>query len=195
MTTNEAIRTYASYVIYKGKAALSVKVIPPSYSSLSSHSRIISREGGLLLEFAPVGSIPREYDWTKKTTFLLDATECGDILSIHQQKSNSVEFVHDPNANSDKAGQINKKFRMIPTPDGNGYFLTLQVNDKSTQSGPITYSLPITHGELHVLNRLMEYILPYLLGFTEVWNNPGLGEFIEPIPTPAPAPVWKKITQ
>ncbi len=93
--TNNDMKTFASYVVYKGKSAVSVKVIPPSYSSVGSKSRSVSRTGALLFEFAPVGATPREYDWTRKTSFSLSPTECGDVLVMDLAKG--VEFFHDPN--------------------------------------------------------------------------------------------------
>ena len=51
-------RTYSSYVVYKGRAACSFKIVPPTYSVMGdSSSRIVSREGGMLLEIAPTGII------------------------------------------------------------------------------------------------------------------------------------------
>ena len=92
-------RTFAQYSIYKGKGAIAIKPIPPTYTTAASGSQVLSREGALFFEVAPIGSKPREYDWSKKETFSLCATECGDILhGLHSRGSNSdhIEFFHDP---------------------------------------------------------------------------------------------------
>ena len=88
-------RTYTGYNIYKGKAALNIKPIPPSFSKSGKSGRTVSREGSLLLEFAPVGSNPREYNWNQKVTFSLSVSECGEILAMDRTKA--LEFLHDPN--------------------------------------------------------------------------------------------------
>jgi hypothetical protein len=45
-------RTFASYVVYKSKAAVSLKAIPPTFQPVGTRSRNVAREGGLLFEFA-----------------------------------------------------------------------------------------------------------------------------------------------
>ena len=44
---SEEARTFSSYVIYKGKAALAVKPIPPTFAPGKSgqNSRVLSRQG------------------------------------------------------------------------------------------------------------------------------------------------------
>jgi len=80
---NKNSLTFASYVIYKGKGAVSIKIITPTLTPLSQGSRQVTKAGGLFFEFAPsVGQ--REYDWSRKGTFLLDVTECGTVLSLEK---------------------------------------------------------------------------------------------------------------
>lgn len=50
--------TFANYVVYKGKGAVAVKIIPPTYQ-VSTKTKVVTREGVLLLEFALIGSQPR----------------------------------------------------------------------------------------------------------------------------------------
>lgn len=87
----------AGYNVYKGKAALSVKPIPAKFTTSPQGYRSVEREGSLFVEIAPVGSVPREYDWSQKITFALNATECGELL-VTQDFSKALEFVHDPGA-------------------------------------------------------------------------------------------------
>ena len=101
-------RTFANYVIYKSKAAVALKVIPPTYQT-TGRSKTVSREGGLLFEFA-LSSGPKEYDWLKKGTFLLAAAECGELL-VMDSTSERLEFFHDPNMGGENAGQITKKLK------------------------------------------------------------------------------------
>ena len=73
--SNERELVFSSYVIYKSKAAVAVKCISPTFTSKGTSGKSLSREGGLLFEFAASTGAPREYDWSKKVTFLLDVTE------------------------------------------------------------------------------------------------------------------------
>ena len=99
MSDSSKLRVNAVYGIYKGKCAMTVKVIPPNFEALpSGRSRVVSRNGVLFFEFAPFGSQPREYDWTRKATFSLGVTELGEIVRL--KETATVEFMHDPNAGS-----------------------------------------------------------------------------------------------
>lgn len=166
-----AERTYASYVIYKSKAAVSIKAIPASFESVPSKfggiSRVVSREGGLFMEFAS-SSGPREYDWSRKGTFLLTATECGDLLML-DRTSTGLEFFHDPNMGSQSMGQVTKKVKFATAPDGKGLFLSLAVNDKSTQSA--AYSVPVSWAELQVMKSIVQFSIPYFLGFDQALGS------------------------
>ena len=97
-------RSFANYVIYKSRAAVAVKVIPPTFqlSGATGKSRSVSREGGLLFEFA-LSSGPKEYDWGKKGTFLLSAAECGEMILFDASKP-GMELFHDPSMGAPNAG-------------------------------------------------------------------------------------------
>lgn len=190
--------TFASYVVYKGKGAVTLKAIAPSYTSLSNKARNVAREGGLLLEFA-LASGQREYNWAKKGTFLLDVNECGTLLyNINQvqlgsKNNDAVEFLHDPNIGTPDAGKTNKKLRWVKMSDG--VFITLQVTDKSGQTPQVTtYTLPLSWGEIEVIKTLISYCIPRFLAFDKVWDNPGLSlpPGVMP-PNPPPAPEWKSL--
>ena len=183
--------TFASYVIYKGKGAASIKLIPPSFAPVTggSGSLIVDKQGGMLLELASATS-PREYDWQKKGTFLLDVTECGELVSMDPRVG--CEFFHDPNLNDQsKSGQISKRMSWKPSQDGRGMFLSLVVNDKQQQgaAASTTFSVPVTWAELEVVRSVSRYAIPMFLGFGGVWNNPSLGQGELPPPPPS-APVY-----
>ncbi|KZV58766.1 DNA-binding protein p24 [Dorcoceras hygrometricum] len=58
-------RVYVGYTIYKGKAALAVEPRPPEFSPLESGAFKLSKEGFILLQFAPAAGV-RQYDWSRK---------------------------------------------------------------------------------------------------------------------------------
>ena len=197
-------RTFASYVIYKSKGAASVKLIPPSFVAVaggSGGSRIVDKQGGLLFELA-LSTSPREYDWQKKGTFLLDPTECGELIVM--ERGVGAEFFHDPGlADPSRSGQISKRMTWKPSQDGRGMFLSLQVTDKQQQqqkagpgpgagagAGTQSFSIPVTWAELEVVRSVCRYALPMMLGFHEVWANPPMGVPGDLPPPPAAAPLW-----
>lgn len=95
-------RAFASYVVYKSKAAVSIKIIPPTFIPAGANAKKLSREGGLFFEFA-LAAGPKEYDWGKKGTFLLSAAECGEMLLLAQGKP-GMELFHDPNMGAANSG-------------------------------------------------------------------------------------------
>jgi hypothetical protein len=159
------IRTYAEYGVFKGKGAMKVKIVAPTFQMIGPYSRTISREGGLLLEFAKtIGT--REYDWNNKGTFLLDVTECGGLLTIDRA---GAEFVHDPNMGSPLQSQITKKVKILPMEDGKGLFFSLAVTDKQNPNANLAISIPVSWAEFEVIRKIIEYGMPRFLGFDQIW--------------------------
>lgn len=107
--SDSGVRTYSSFSVYKGKCALTVKVIPPTFSMISPTGRRVDRDGTMLFEFAPVGNAAREYDWNRKSTFSLSPTECGEFLAM--DVSTGVDFFHDPKMGGNEAGNDIKRYR------------------------------------------------------------------------------------
>lgn len=172
--SNERELVFSSYVIYKSKAAVAVKCISPTFASKGTSGKSLSREGGLLFEFAASTGAPREYDWSKKVTFLLDVTECGTINYSSRNKY-SCEFIHDPFMGQSNSGQIIKKLTYTPDKNNNGIFLGISVIDKqnSKESGTML-SVPLAWGEIEVITSIINYSIPKFLGFDLIWTNPGL---------------------
>jgi len=184
---------YTGYNIYKGKGSIAIKVIPPTWTQQQgTKSYVLSREGGLLFEFAPSTTI-REYDWSKKTTFFLSATECGEVLN---RGATGCEFLHDPGAQSDSAGQITKKMKWSPTPDQKGIYVGLTVNDKSNPESASQISLPVSWSEFMVIDSLIRFCIPRFLGFDQCFPPPGTvyaGSKDEAVPLPPSAPAYRSL--
>jgi hypothetical protein len=182
----ETTRSFVRYPIYKGKCALAVRPIPPSFSPAGASSRNLDKEGGILVELAPVSGA-RTYDWSKKATFLLDPTECGSVVSMDITKD-TVEFFHDPNMGSEKQGDISKRLQIYKSPDGKAVFVSLYVKDKS--DAPKSYVIPLTFPEFYVLRRLIDFSIPRLLGFDCIWGGDNV---VANTVTPSGPPAWKVI--
>jgi hypothetical protein len=186
-------RQFTSYVVYKGKAAMSVKLLGPTWENVANKGQTVAREGGMYLEFAPAAGGPRSYDWNKKQTFLMSATECGGLLAGFNE---GIEFLHDPNAQGPQAGLITKRLKWAPMQDKKGLFVTLAVTSKQAAgpssigtaaagAGSAMLSVPVSWGEFVVIENVMKYAIPKFLGFDTVWKQaPSL--FDAPAPPPAP---------
>lgn len=114
------------------------------------------------------------------------------MLLLQEDSKNGIEFVHDPNMGGELSGQITKKVKILPTPDGRGYFLTLMVSDKSQGSGTSTFSIPVTRSEFRVIQEILTFAIPRILGFDQIWRSGGLP--MNEMPQPPDAPVWKRLT-
>jgi len=158
-------RAFADFKVYKGKAALSMRPIRPTWKRLPDGGASIDRTGTMLLEFAPVGSVERQYDWSKKQTFAMSASEIGTVVAAPNTKN---EFFHDPGKGRTVEGMVHKVLRVEPTPDGKGYFFSVNVTDKA--NGNSNISIPLSIGEFFVFKTLCEYALPRLMGFDELFN-------------------------
>ncbi|XP_004514779.1 single-stranded DNA-binding protein WHY1, chloroplastic-like [Cicer arietinum] len=154
-------RVYVGHSIYKGKAALTITPRPPEFMPLDSGAYKISRDGYLLLQFAPsVG--PRQYDWNRKQVFSFSVVEMGTVISLGSRES--CEFFHDPSKGKSDEGKVRKVLKVEPFPDGSGFFFNLSVQNKIVNVDE-SITIPITKAELAVLSTIFKFIMPYLLGW------------------------------
>ncbi|TYG36650.1 hypothetical protein ES288_D13G080500v1 [Gossypium darwinii] len=160
-------RFYVGHSIYKGKAALTVEPRAPEFVPLDSGAFKISREGFVLLQFAPAAGV-RQYDWSRKQVFSLSVTEIGTLISLGLRES--CEFFHDPFKGKSDEGKVRKVLKVEPLPDGSGHFFNLGVQNKLLNVDENVY-IPITRGEFTVLKSAFSFILPYLLGWHAFANS------------------------
>lgn len=158
------LHTFASYAVRKSKAAMSIKPIAPTFKATAA-SRLVEKEGSFLLEFAGATE-GRAYDWANKQVFALKVSELGDLLAL--ERSKSIEFVHDPTAFADHADKPVRRLKISPTSEGNGVFWTLQVSAKGSAQA-ISYTVPVTWGEMEVVKACAQTCIPRMLGFDKVF--------------------------
>ncbi|KAF3449016.1 hypothetical protein FNV43_RR09740 [Rhamnella rubrinervis] len=121
-TGSTAGKIFAPYTIFKGKAALSVTLVLPTFTKLESGNLVVDRCGSMLLKFLPaIGE--RKYDSERRHNFCLSATEVGSLISLGAD--DSCEFFHDPSMLSSNAGQVRKSLSIKPHGNGSGYFVSL----------------------------------------------------------------------
>ncbi|CAI9092712.1 OLC1v1028030C1 [Oldenlandia corymbosa var. corymbosa] len=154
-------KVFVGYSVYKGKAALAVDPRPPEFLPLDSGAFKVSKEGYVLLQFAPSAGT-RQYDWSRKQVFSLSVTEMGSIISLGPK--DSCEFFHDPFKGKSDEGRVRKVLKVEPLPDGSGHFFNLSVQNKLVNVDESIY-IPITKAELAVLVSAFNFVLPYLLGW------------------------------
>nr|VDD38285.1 unnamed protein product [Brassica oleracea] len=155
-------RFYVGHSIYKGKAALTIEPRAPEFVALESGAFKLSKEGFLLLQFAPAAGV-RQYDWSRKQVFSLSVTEIGNLVSLGPKES--CEFFHDPNkGKGSDEGKVRKVLKVEPLPDGSGRFFNLSVQNKLLNVDESVY-IPITKAEFAVLISAFNFILPHLIGW------------------------------
>ncbi|KAM1521175.1 hypothetical protein ACFX14_011595 [Malus domestica] len=165
--TGMAPRIYVGHSIYKGKAALTVEPKAPEFTPLDSGAFKLSREGFVLLQFAPAAGV-RVYDWSRKQVFSLSVTEIGSLVSLGSKES--LEFFHDPFKGKSDEGKVRKVLKVEPLPDGSGHFFNLGVQNKLINLDESIY-IPITRAEFAVLKSAFNFILPYILGWHAYANS------------------------
>ncbi|KAI4384238.1 hypothetical protein MLD38_002419 [Melastoma candidum] len=154
-------RVFVGHSIYKGKAALTVEPRAPEFYSLDSGAYKLSKEGFLMLQFAPASGV-RVYDWSKKQVFSLSVVEIGTLIGLGAR--DSCEFFHDPFKGRSDEGKIRKVLKIEPLPDGSGHFFNLSVQNKMLNLDESIY-IPVTKAEFTVLVSAFKFILPYLIGW------------------------------
>eukprot|EP00899_Mesostigma_viride_P007000 jgi/Mesvir1/16300/Mv14228-RA.1 len=163
-------RAFVQYQIYKGKSALSVKAIHPTFRELQDGNIVLEKQGSLLLEFSQaVSGRPgeRKYDWANKLAFALSPAEMGGLLhdldSAVGQRG-PIEFIHDPNIGTQDGGLVFKTLRISefkePTKD---MYFALEMREKN--KAPINIGIAITYGELMVFKESVRFLLSYLMGW------------------------------
>ncbi|KAH7570148.1 hypothetical protein JRO89_XS05G0058500 [Xanthoceras sorbifolium] len=162
-------RVYVGHSIYKGKAALTVEPRAPEFVSLDSGAIKLSKEGFVLLQFAPAVGV-RQYDWSRKQVFSLSVTEIGTLVGLGARES--CEFFHDPFKGRSEEGKVRKVLKVEPLPDGSGHFFNLSVQNKLINLDENIY-IPITKAEFAVLVSAFNFILPYFLDMEETMNGTG----------------------
>ncbi|KAI4339367.1 hypothetical protein MLD38_024318 [Melastoma candidum] len=154
-------RVFVGHSIYKGKAALTVEPRAPEFIPLDSGAYKLSKEGFVLLQFAPAAGT-RVYDWNKKQVFSLSVTEIGTIIGLGTR--DSCEFFHDPFKGRSDEGKVRKVLKVEPLPDGSGHFFNLSVQNKMLNLDESIY-IPVTKAEYTVLVSAFNFLLPYLIGW------------------------------
>ncbi|PKI55068.1 hypothetical protein CRG98_024534 [Punica granatum] len=168
-------RIFAPYTVYKGKAALSLTPVLPTFTKLESGNGLrVDRRGNMMMKFWPaIGE--RKYDWEKRQLFALSATEIGAFISLGP--TDSCEFFHDPSMKTSNAGQVRKSLSIKPHQDGSGYFISLSVVNNLLKSMD-RITVPVTTAEFAVMKTACSFALPHIMGWDRYTSHqrPRVGE-------------------
>ncbi|KAJ9525533.1 hypothetical protein QJQ45_003080 [Haematococcus lacustris] len=148
-------KCFADFAIYKGKGAVQMKPVPPSWSRTDGPrgpKLVLSREGVLMMEFANVMQGQSDYDLTGRPS---DA---------------GVEFFHDSGKSNAAQAGITKRLKLIYGQDLSSMLLTVtQSNAQENKNTQVT--VPITRAEFVVIKALANHLIPRLLGFDVVLSD------------------------
>ncbi|KAL2520321.1 Single-stranded DNA-binding protein WHY2 [Forsythia ovata] len=163
-----AAKIFAPYSITRGKLHFLPPLLPPTFSKLESGGFRVDRRGVIALTFWPaVGE--RKYDWDKRQTFALSATEIGSLISLGSK--DSCEFFHDPSMLSSNAGQVRKSFSIKAHDNGGGYFISLSVVNNILKTND-RFVVPVTTAEFAVMRTVFNFALPHIMGWDHYTNQP-----------------------
>eukprot|EP00798_Chlamydomonas_sp_ICE-L_P021232 gene21232-28148_t len=160
-----ASKAFAKYCVYKGKAALQMTIIPPTWSGTQKGNFYVEKEGKLMLRFAPIGANPsgtnvgqRNYDWSANLCFAMSPNEMGMFLT----EKTVFEAFHDPNKGKAGEGSQTKSLKLSPSGNNDGafFFIFMQNGTKAAK-----VMIPLGPSELAVIKSLVNYALPRVLGF------------------------------
>lgn len=164
---NASARKFASYTVFKGKAALSISPILPNFTKIESGGSRVKKNGSVMLTFFPaVGQ--RQYDYSKKQLFALSPTEVGSLISLGSAES--CEFFHDPSMKSSHEGQVKKSLSITPLGNDNGYFVNITVLN-NVQKTNERLSVPVTKAEFAVMRTALSYALPHIMGWDQALTS------------------------
>ncbi|EMS58919.1 hypothetical protein TRIUR3_12734 [Triticum urartu] len=104
----------------------------------------------------------------RKDVFSLSVWEMGTLLTLGL--TDSCEFFHDPFKGRSDEGKVRKVLKVEPTPDGNGRFFNLSVQNRLLNVDENIY-IPITKGEYAVIVSTFNYIIPHIMGWSTFTNS------------------------
>ncbi|CAK0784950.1 hypothetical protein CVIRNUC_008155 [Coccomyxa viridis] len=180
--STQAKPVYANFSVYKGKAALSLRVRKPRWTEMGEGGFNLERPGALMLELAPVSpesansTGSRSYIWDRKQTFMLSPMELGGLIEAVTDKKPMKELFHDPGkGRPGDGGKISKTLTLQLLGEKGDWFLGLDVKDATNRENSVKLGLPITGAELHTMKTLSEFLIPRLVGWDEVLAVPDVG--------------------
>ncbi|KAL2349291.1 hypothetical protein Fmac_003291 [Flemingia macrophylla] len=167
-------KVYVGYSIYTLKGVITVTPRPPEFEQKNSGAFAVSREGYVLLQFAPsYGGDEVVYNWNQKEVFALSVSEMATLINLGAR--GSCEFLHETMKPKSDEYEVRKVLKVEPILDASGHLLILSVQKKHENEDmnkiEKNISIPVVRAELAVLRSTFNYIMPYLLGWNAFANS------------------------
>jgi hypothetical protein len=180
-------RVFAEFTLFKNTGCLGVSPVAPVFAPVQGgmgDAQKVERQGVMMLKFVPpVGGGELGYLWAEKQHFALSAVECGELLTITPGTKKELTFIHDPNLREPESnGEMAKKLRIAPMQHSQGDMGFIYA------APGFELMVPVSSAEFRVMQSLINFSLPKLLGFDAVFE-PGLagsGEAAAPRYQPPP---------
>lgn len=168
------------YAIYKGikgsYGAVQFSLSPPVYvCELCKHRNYVEpehdgnsscggdmpvREGAVFVDIAN-STGPNVYDWASKTIFAMSVTDMGKVLT-GLRAGTGVKLLHDPGAQTDKAGQVTKTLSFGEITD-KGCLLNVYEKNKSGEEKK--FMIPLSPDEVNIIGTLIARAIPKVLAW------------------------------
>lgn len=118
------------------------------------------REGAIFIDVAnSTGS--NIYDWEKKTIFALSVNDMGKVL-LGLRNGTGVKLLHDPGAQSEKAGQITKTLSFDEVTEKGSLFNMYEKNKSGEEK---KFMIPLSADEISIIGTLISHAIPLALGW------------------------------
>eukprot|EP00798_Chlamydomonas_sp_ICE-L_P010682 gene10682-12372_t len=157
-----ASKSIAKYSVYKGKAALRMNFVPPTWNETQKGDVYVEREGVLKLQFAPIGAKTtgtnigqRNYDWSTNLYFAMTSNEMAMFLA----DKNGFELHHVPNEGNAGEGTQTKSLKLSPSGRDDGAFV-FNLAQNGTKAAKVM--IPLGPNEMAVIKSLINYALPHV---------------------------------
>lgn len=132
---------------------------------------LTSREGALFVEItSAVGK--NVYDWEKKVVMALSIHDMGKLLAflenslpVKEGEIPGVKIMHDPGAQSDTAGKV-QKWLNVTSPNGLKEGVIFNVSKREADGNIIKHMVPLDASESKILACCLRSVIPVALAWT-----------------------------
>lgn len=171
---------YPAYRVYAENVAFIIKAIPPEVKVVGrSQANEISEKGRLLLEFVGRQGPGGKFEWTRPLRFALSPEEAGLVLA-RLKGGLPIELNRQTRSDDDQYGVmgLQKVLRVMPASDGSVQMICdFEVDGIGGQTPPSSkegqgpFELSLMVGESQVLQSILEYSIPRLIGWAPMLDQ------------------------
>lgn len=124
---------------------------------------LLSREGALFIEMCSATG-KNVYDWEHKIIMAMSITDMGKLLMILEGSVPEMKIMHDPGAQTETAGKI-QKWLNISSPKGIKEGVLFNMSKKEADGTVTKHMVPLDGGEVKVLSCAIRQVIPVALAW------------------------------